>query len=368
VRPRSTLPYLACILLAAAIGRADRDIPITLAVSAPAECADGPSFLTSLRARAGRVRAAVDGEVGRTVRVEISRRDAVWIGSVLVADAAPRTLEAATCADAVSALSFVTALALEREEAQRDASAPSASTAPSSTTLAPSTPSTLPTAAASGVGATPSIAATSSIPIAASAPGAASPASDLAASNSSSAPSHPTRRAPLEVAAGFDVSTAGAVGSVVMPRVGVGYASRSDALFAPSLQIAFAPGAFARAAPSFGEAQFRWTTGTVDACPLRLAIGSALLVRPCAGLDAGLLYGEGATVLHPTSSSRPWLAARALIRAQVSVGEFLFVGAEIGAALPVVRDTFYMDPGHVTVYRAPWLLPFWGLSLGMRFS
>jgi hypothetical protein len=358
VRARSTLPTLACILLAAAIGRADRDIPVALAVSAPADCADGTSFLASLRARAGRVRAAVDGEVGRAVRVEITRRDAVWMGTVVIADAAPRTLEAATCADAVSALSFVTALALEREEAQRDASAPSA----------PSAPSALPPAAASSVAPASSIAATSSIPITTSAVGAASPASDVAPSSPPGAPAQPTRRAPLEVAAGFDVSSAGTVGSVVMPRVGVGYASRSDALFAPSLQVAFAPGAFARAAPSFGEAQFRWTTATVDACPLRLALGSALLVRPCAGLDAGLLFGEGATVLHPTSSARPWLAARALVRAEVAIGDFLFVGAQLGATLPVVRDTFYMDPGHVTVYRAPWLLPFWGLSLGVRFS
>lgn len=74
----------------------------------------------------------------------------------------------------------------------------------------------------------------------------------------------------------------------------------------------------------------------------------AVSVRPCASFEAGRLQAKGAGTADNKKTVRlPWTAAGLSGLADLELGGRLWMGTELGAELPLLRDTFYFapDPG-----------------------
>jgi len=92
-----------------------------------------------------------------------------------------------------------------------------------------------------------------------------------------------------------------------------------------------------------GTAHFRLTTASLDLCPLAVAV-SPLTLRPCGFVAAGMLRAEGTDTLDPRRIWRPWGVVGgsviALWKPVAPVG--LSLTARFGR--PLVRDTFEFEP------------------------
>jgi hypothetical protein len=96
----------------------------------------------------------------------------------------------------------------------------------------------------------------------------------------------------------------------------------------------------------------RWTQGSLAVCPLRLDLARPLSFRPCAAFSAGSLEADGANVTAPVSRTRPWLSAEAVGRLVWGPVRFLAVEIEGGALAPILRESFFFEPGF-PIYEAP---------------
>jgi hypothetical protein len=68
----------------------------------------------------------------------------------------------------------------------------------------------------------------------------------------------------------------------------------------------------------------------------------------------------------PAPITRPWVAAGAKVRLAWSPGDPVVVGVDVGAAVPVLRDEFRVDPA-ISLFRAPPVVAAGGAWLGVRF-
>lgn len=184
------------------------------------------------------------------------------------------------------------------------------------------------------------------------------------------------REAPLAPAAVPDARWRGAVlasiGPLVLGTSGavVGYGISGDlerdrAGLAPSfrLSLTHAEGS----TDLFGAgAELAWTTGRASICPLRADLASSISLRPCAGLDVGVLVASPVGLVSARSATRAWAAPSLLGRLRWLVGASILVEGEVGLAAPLVRDEIGAEPG-LTLYRAPALVPLASLSVGVRF-
>ncbi len=118
---------------------------------------------------------------------------------------------------------------------------------------------------------------------------------------------------------------------------------------------------------SFGPgADLAWTTGRASVCPLRADLASTVSLRPCAGLDLGVLVSTPVNLDRGASVTRAWVNPLLSGRIRWLVFPVLFVEGEAGIATPLVRDELAADPS-ITLYRAPGVIPLASLSVGVRF-
>jgi hypothetical protein len=101
-----------------------------------------------------------------------------------------------------------------------------------------------------------------------------------------------------------------------------------------------------------GAAMFRWYAARLTSCPFALTAGP-LTVRPCGGLDAGILQGIGFDVARPLKETRAWIAATAAGRIQVHLGAGLFIEADAGFTLPFTRDKFVFVRPQRDIHQVP---------------
>jgi hypothetical protein len=111
-------------------------------------------------------------------------------------------------------------------------------------------------------------------------------------------------------------------------------------------------------------ASFRWTEGRVEGCPYAWTLGRIDLA-PCAGVQIGALTGTGMMLTQASSTTRPWLAPEAAGRIGVRLGRFE-LEAEGTAALPLVRDLYYIGP-MTTVHQVPVLTYGVATSIAIAF-
>ncbi len=361
----------ALIAAVSAAGRpAEAQTPRTvrLEYDAPAGCPDARSFEAQIRARSAKVAVGADAPVA--VRVRIVARGGRFEGEVSLPDArgheSRREVDGA-CADVTAALALIAALALD----------PTASTAPNAVPA--------PSVASSGG----SLAADAGNPAAgATSPPSATPAIELPARVVASPPQPPPARergtAAISEALSDEVArthdwawSIGAHGAVTggvtpapLPSV-VAFLDvwrRSARAFAPALRLRFerADSGSVVVGSSGAGADFVWTAGSVDLCPVALSPWRFRFTA-CARGEAGALSATGIGVTPTRTSTRPWVTAGAVVRARLTVIGALFVEAEGGGFAPFVRDRFFVEAADATIQHAPAFAAAGAAGLGVTF-
>ncbi len=313
--------------------------PVRVEYDAPASCPDQRAFEAQLRARSARI--VIAPEAKTAVRVRIAAHGARFAGEVALTDAAANETRHVdgVCPDVVAALSLIAAVALDPMAST--ASDPLAAPAPS----APPAPAPTPTKTEDKKSAPPVEVAQAPPPSRADeVPGAST--------------HHEWR---WSIGTGVGVTGGVAPDVAVSIPVFVDVARWSPEVLAPAFRLRFERATIHGVA---GGADFTWTAGSLDLCPVAWS-ASAFRLWPCARVEAGALEGAG-DASRSRTTTRPWVSAGALARARGVIVGGLFVELEAGGYVPFVRDRFFLEPDQ-TVHRAPFVSAAGGASLGASF-
>ena len=117
-------------------------------------------------------------------------------------------------------------------------------------------------------------------------------------------------------------------------------------VLAPSFRLAVAR-SLDRDVSGVVRATLRWTQAGVDACPIRIAIGAQLALRPCVSGSGGILEAEALV-----ARTRPWASLGAHARAVWAPVSLLAIEVETGFVAPLYRESFFLEPS-IPVYEAP---------------
>jgi len=301
-------------LLGASHACAEDSVPLRLRYEAPAECPNAEAFFAEVVARTALAQRARANEPASALIVTIRSVPGGHAGRFeLEARGAKSTREvsAAQCAQLVTALALITALAID----------PNASTAPTVKTASP-TPSPPPPA-----------------------PPAARPRLRWKAG------------AAVELLAGFGSSPS----LLVRPFVELAREGRGPFSYAFRLAAERAQNTAVKAA---GDAELTLWAGRAEACPLRLAASTRVRVVSCVTLDLGQLQANASGVSPTRKVDRPWVAPGALGRLELQLHDMLALEVAGELASPLVRDRFFVNT-NATLYRAPALVG--GAALGLAF-
>lgn len=338
-RSWATGPIALAAALSAEVARGQGDLaePIRVAFEAPAGCPDLTAFLDQVTARTPKARLAAEGERARTFKIVVTQEGQRARGRLTI-EAPPerpstREVTGEQCNEVVSALSLITALAVDPRAStgppESLARASSASSAPPpQTTIAgppgpPLPPYYLPPLTAVALTALP-----------------------LPALLTPWAPARPTRTPGPHFAVALHAAGEGAIAPDLTPGGQLGaelYWERKGSIFSPSLRLStlVARSDVVRRGPAFG--QFTWIAGRLEGCPLSFTLSAELAASSCVIFDAGALSARGGRRdATPTARVRPWIAPGLIGRLQWRIAGPLFLELEAGATFPLVRDTFYV--------------------------
>lgn len=158
-----------------------------------------------------------------------------------------------------------------------------------------------------------------------------------------------------------------------LPAPGLGTALSIEAAW-PGLELrALATLWFEQHAPLAGQPELggdlALATGALLACTSAVRVGAnSLALALCAGGELGRLAGSGTGVLNPRSGQSLWAAARTEADLVWRVpATRLALGAQLGLALPFVRDDFVLD-GIGAVHRPASLAGRAGIGIGVAFE
>ena len=279
---------------------------------APAGCSSAEDFSARVTKRSWRIRLVADPSVRRSLVVEIQPGAGNALrGTVTVteADGATRTrqLKAATCNEAVDALSLIATVTLDPDAMLGEA--PPETSEPAKPPVAPPPP--------------------------------------LPPKGPRQAPPRFHRTPPTELYR-FSFGLAAAVLWRMAPELAPG-ATASAAfeinpgnLAAPFWRLSLTHAERRGVAESGGQAAFAFTLPTLDACPLRLG-PRALGLRPCAFGSLGLLKVWGEGTLQNETHSRLYGAAGVAAWLGWRVSEVFEIVGDARVGLPFRRDLFAFD-------------------------
>jgi len=352
--------------------RASDERSVRFELSGPSGCADDARLASEVRARTSRVRDAAPGESpDLTLRVRIDVAHGAASGELVLTDAqgasTRRALSGESCEAVVSGLALVAALAID----------PSASTA-----AVPHVKAAVPSAPPAPPPPPPPVPPLMPEPAPIPPPIAAPVAEHLKPSPAELPPDTPTEESPETArprrrwrsTLGLDLGLLG-VGSPGVVGTGSLFADvalESAGILAPSFRVSVRRSLeLTQTAASNESATLAWTFGRAEACPLRLAIGSAVDLRPCAFFDGGALYASGSAPVNASSQLRPWAAAGTLARLEwakkdVAPGWDVVLAAETGLVFPITRERFNFGPT-TPIYRAPSVTGLGSVGGGVRF-
>ena len=274
--------------------------------------------------RRARTRQSRSASLRVEVHVVRDRRD--HVGTIFLTDArgerSTRKVNASRCDEVVSALALVAALAVDdaAREAERTAEEP----APPRASPPTATASTAIDAPAASPARSDEPARTFALRAGAHAAAQSGVAPDV------------VMTVPVFVELGLDHSRA---------------ASGVELRFEPSVRALGIFGGSDRKTIGAAAADFAWTSGAVDACPVRIHLGPASLV-PCARVEVGVLSASGEQIVPARSDSRLWTALALPIRLRLEPWRHFFVEIEGAARTPLVRDRFVFQPDS-KVFEAP---------------
>ena len=313
---------------------------------APPECPGEEAFLSDVRARIGRQWEAAPGEAARAIDVTVTVTGLRSVGRIDFVDSGgrhvSRTVSGEKCADVVTGIALVTALAIE-------ARVPDVAEAEPTEPL-PNEP-------------TPEAAQ----PAPASAP-VKKPAEPPAAAKRVSAPRSSASVTPVHV----DLGVAGAAISDVGPgpafggRVvaGLGWRKGPDVRFGVEYLTATAT-----LADHGGVSVETYTLGgRLSACPFAFPLGASARALPCAGLAAGIAHAAtraSAALAATGAGNPPYVAPFAELRFDVAFSK-LFVEASGEVRFVVDPPTYGLEPPHEPLYRVPVVAAGGCLGVGLR--
>lgn len=315
-----------------------QDKTVRIEYRAPDGCPSENEFLEQVRTRTEHARFAPEGEIARTLRITITSEPDKHGARVEFTDAdgrrVEREVEGETCAEVVSGIALITALAIDERIKAEERAPPSAGEREAKPPLQE--------------------------------PPASKPPPPVVAPSGRVETSKPLR---LEAGAALLATTAMAPELLwaVAGFVGIG---PFDGGWSARLAIADAPSiSYDSSAKTF---YFGATWGRLEGCPLELRIVDSLALVPCAALDLGVIRAEGvSTTAFTGQSARPlWAAASAIARLELVIGELLLVGVqgEIGYPFVQGRDFDFKEPGApTTIHTIPPIRFGFGTEVGFRF-
>lgn len=115
-----------------------------------------------------------------------------------------------------------------------------------------------------------------------------------------------------------------------------------------------------------GRADLLRLAGHVSACPVVARLSPAFVIRPCAGIELGILRAVGGDLDESEESYTPWFAATVAGRLQLHPVDWALVEAQVEAGVPVVRPRYVVEPDIEVVRIDPAYGAFSG-GLGVRF-
>lgn len=312
-----TALFASLVLLATRPAYADASPPrFVLDYTAPPTCPDRAAFVAAIHARTARpLLVAEDGEaVALRVSIDLIHPESAS-GRLELREPdgteETRSVSSRTCAEVASALALVAAVMLD----------PDASTLPTEN-LPPVPPPPLP------------------------------PPAPRPATPPSSGPPPPISRGPRwSTAAGVQLGALGGIGPAIAPMVGALFDLERSGAFVSTGRISID---FARTESDVrtGTQTYEWLGGSFRLCPIHFALGRAVRVAPCAGMQIAGHRGTTSEVQSPTSHLGLWLAPTlgAAIRWQLTSS----VSLELqGAALaPLRRNRFFLAPNS-TIFEVP---------------
>jgi len=312
--------------------------PVVVDYVAPDGCPMAAAFARDLASRTTRARVARPDEKGRILRVRLGRRGAGHVGTLAIEDGGglgtPREVAGGTCAEVVSALALVAALAVDSR-----AATPGLATDDAPSVDGGSADGSAPAAAQAGAADRP-----------ANAP--ATPAPSVEDAPRSTADREVAGGVAFGVGAGAEVSTV--ADAVVSLRAFADLEIvRHSQVLAPSFRLAFSRSLDHDTGGAGVSATFRLTQALLDVCPLRFDAATAVSVRPCLAASAGAVEVDpGAQGGTSKARSRPWLSVSAHGRLSWTIAGRLSLEAEAGLSLPLLRESFFFEP-NFPVYEAP---------------
>lgn len=113
-------------------------------------------------------------------------------------------------------------------------------------------------------------------------------------------------------------------------------------------------------------ARWRWYAARLEACPLRAPVGWKLVSQTCVGADVGAVHGQGVTIDAPRSSTQLWAAATLGTGVVLESGSF-FAGVHGGIVVPITRYHFYFDHPRIDLHQVPYVGATLAASIGARF-
>jgi len=284
-----TLAAIGVALVSTGAARADEPRKLDVRYEAPPGCPDGDTFRADLARRTPRIAISKAGDA-ELYDVKILATEGGFEGTLRAADVEPHAQRGRRCAAVAGALALTLALSID----------PSSKTDPvvEPKPELPPPPPPAPT------------------------------------------PSPPGRV--IALALGVD-----ALPAVVSPGLGgvvLGLESRGETriatLFRARLILA-----------GQGEPSERARLGLgaigLDACVFRLATG-ALSVRPCIGLEPGVMSAEARNVASPSNGTAIWLSTSARLRVDVGLTKRFGLTVEGAAMATLVRPRFVIDPPRST--------------------
>ncbi len=124
-------------------------------------------------------------------------------------------------------------------------------------------------------------------------------------------------------------------------------------------------GAMSELTASGGTASLRYLAARAEGCPLRLG-GSRLIVRACLAFELGHVWAESHAAANPRNGGQVWPTPEALVRVKYGIFGGLFLEADVGAGVPVLRPRYFFEPDRV-LYEVPAATVRAALGLGYGF-
>ena len=335
-----------------------QDEVVRLDFDAGGGCPGRPEFMAEVRARTERVRfvdAPPDAGVAvRELKVTAGPEGDRAVGRLRVGSAedADRLVTGKTCADVISALALIAALAIDPAASQGAIRSPVAVALPASS---------------------PSLDQNAE-PV----PPPPSPPPDVAnpSARESRAPALPwigATGARGELSRGFGAEAFTLVGASVYGEAGLAFRETWRPVVRLSALAAFSPTVEPNAQPGVGAANMRLLAGRLAACPLEYRVRPGFRVRPCASFELGRLDAFAKQVPNGsvTDAGQGHMARVAVgesVEAHVRLAAPLWMDVELGLREPLLRQRFvFMTPDVVAVSSVSAVEIAGGLGLAVHF-